>query len=247
MATSDSEDQVILRPGAPEDAEQLRVIYTAATEALPWHPDEHRSDDEVREWLATWPAEAGFETWVAESNGETLGFATLRGDWLMLLFVHPHRHAPGVGAALLDLVKATRPDGFGLRVFEANARARDFYRRHGLVELEHTDGSAYPDELPDLRMAWMGENPLAYLRRCIDDVDAELAVLLARRFAYTAQVQAHKDRHGSGGHAGRDRDRERAIVERMSRHAPGLGPERLSPIMDTVIRESLTAWENTTR
>ena len=82
--------------------------------------------------------------------------------------------------------------GFGLRVYQANDRARAFYLKHGLVELERTDGSGYLDAEPDVQMAWLGEDPLAYLRRRIDAVDDELAVLLARRTALTGAVQDHK-------------------------------------------------------
>ncbi len=68
-------------------------------------------------------------------------------------------------------------------------------------------------------MAWLGHDPLAYLRGRIDEVDDELAVLLARRMALTAAVQDHKE---VGGHAGRDPEREAEIVQRMAAHVPGL-------------------------
>ncbi len=165
----------------------------------------------------------------------------MRGSWINLLFVHPDRPARGIGAALIDLAKALRPQGFGLRVHQANTRAREFYRRHGLLELETTDGSSYSDGEPDLQMAWLGEDPLAYLRGRIDEVDDELAVLLARRVALTAAVQDHKE---VGGHAGRDPEREAEIVERMAAHVPGLGEDRIAAVMHTVIAESLAAWED---
>jgi chorismate mutase len=145
---------------------------------------------------------------------------------------------------LLDLAKSRRPDGFALWVFVSNAPARGFYHRRGLVELEHTDGSDNEERAPDVRMAWPGERPLEYLRAEIDRVDDELAVLLARRQALTAAVQGHKQRsRGRGGHAGRDAERERAIAERMARHAPGLGVDRMARVMDAVISVSLDAWE----
>ena len=76
-------------------------------------------------------------------------------------------------------------------------------------------------------MAWPGDDPLGYLRRRIDEVDDELAVLLARRVALTAAVQDHKAASGAyAGQRGRDAEREEEIVERMARHAPGLGRER---------------------
>ena len=60
----------------------------------------------------------------------------------------------------------------GLRVQRARAR---FYRRHGLVDLERTDGSANEERAPDIRMAWPGADPLAFYRGLIDDVDADWA------------------------------------------------------------------------
>ena len=56
---------------------------------------------------------------------------------------------------LLDLVKAMRPGGFSLWVFESNTPAQAFYTRHGLVEREHTDGSGNEEREPDLRMEWV--------------------------------------------------------------------------------------------
>lgn len=221
-----------------EDLPALQEVLVAASNA-PGHPPERRGEDEVRAWIRS-RLDPPAEVWLACREQEVLGFARLNGSWLSLLYVHPDRPARGVGAALVDLVKGLRPHGFGLRVFVSNERARGFYRRHGLVELERTDGSGYDDAEPDLQMAWLGDDPLTYLRGRIDEVDDELAVLLARRVALTAAVQ---DRKRVGGQAGRDVAREREIVERMSRQVPGLGRDRIATVMHTVIAESLAAWE----
>lgn len=185
------------------------------------------------------------EVWVAEDALGLAGFATLTGPWLESLYVAPERQGTGVGTALLELAMALRSGGFGLWVFASNSSARGFYRRHGLIELEHTDGSGNPEREPDIRMAWPGLDPMTYLRGQIDEADCHLAELLARRFALTAAVQGQKAASGGpGGHAGRDFDRERAIVDRMARHVPGLEAARIAPIMAAVIGESLTAWED---
>ncbi len=241
-ATAAEPDEIQFRIGLAEDLRDVHEVFVAATtaaSATSEHPPETRSADEVLDWIESLLDRPG-ELWLACRNEVVLGFFLLRGSWISLIFVHPERPAPGVGAALLDLVKALRPDGFGLRVYQANTRAREFYRRHGLVELESTDGSSYNDGQPDLQMAWLGEDPLAYLRSRIDAVDDELAVLLARRAALTAAVQDQKE---VGGQAGRDAAREAEIVERMARHVPGLGRDRIATVMHTVIAESLAAWE----
>jgi hypothetical protein len=67
-----------------------------------------------------------------------------------------HQITPGkgIGSALLDLAKALRPRGFDLWVFEVNTPARRFYERHGLVELDRTDGSGNDERAPDCRYGW---------------------------------------------------------------------------------------------
>ncbi len=237
-------EEFLLRPGLARDLPGLQEVYEAAVDG-PGQVPESRSPEEVRAWVTGLLDRPGRELWLAEREGLALGFVLLDDAWLNLIFVHPDRPARGVGAALLDLVKSLRPGGFGLRVHQGNARARAFYRRHGLVELERTDGSSYHDEQPDLQMAWLGQDPLAYLRGRIDAVDDELAVLLARRWALTAAVQDHKAAAGErAGAEGRDVDREAEIVARMTAHVPELGRERLARVMHVVIAESLAAWES---
>ena len=165
-------------------------------------------------------------------------YARLTETWLDDLYVAPGHAGQGLGSALLDLVKARRPDGFCLWVFEMNAPARGFYARRGLVELERTDGSGNEERAPDLRLAWPGADPLGFYRRLIDDVDDQLGDLLARRAALTHAVQDHKhDRT-------RDPVREREIAERLAAHAPALGADRLGRIVHAIITESLDALDD---
>ena len=232
------------RSDLPEVADLFLASRSGASGAMPpvtapW--------DVVREHIEAWDL-AVREVWLAEDPLGLAGFATLTGAWLESLYVAPDRQGTGVGTALLDLAMALRPEGFGLWVFASNTPARGFYQRHGLIELEHTDGSGNAERQPDIRMVWPGQEPLTYLRGQIDEVDAHLAELLARRFALTAAVQGQKTVSGvPGGHAGRDPSRERAIVDRMVKHVPGLEADRVAPIMDAVIGESLTAWEDAQR
>src|SRR5689334_18543480 len=110
------------------------------------------TDEEVRAWLAGRLEED--EVWVAEIDGEAAGYARFTDSWLDDLYVVPTYAGQGLGAALLDVVKARLPDGFGLWVFEMNMPARAFYGRHGLVEVERTDGSENEEKSPDIRMEW---------------------------------------------------------------------------------------------
>lgn len=233
---------VTLRPATAQDAAELTELYLATRRAAePAMPPQLHSAESVLSHLAG--AVADKEVWVAEAD-QILGYATLGEGWLDDLYVGPDHQGFGIGSALLDLAKARRPRGFALWVFASNAPARGFYHRHGLVELEHTDGSGNEERSPDVRMAWPGEDPIGFLRRQIDEVDDDLALLLARRFALTETVQGFKPRPGR---TGRDPEREREISQRMAQrmaaHAPGLGAEAIERIMATVIEVSLETYE----
>lgn len=231
---------LLTRPAEPDDLPEVAELYLATRRAsVPQMPPLVHSDDNVRAYVARLPETK--EVWVAERD-DIVGFLVLADAWLDSLYVGPAHQSSGVGSTLLDLAKARRPEGFGLWVFASNTSARGFYHRHGLVELEHTDGSANEERSPDVRMAWPGTAPLRYLRGQIDDVDDQLALLLARRFALTATVQGFKER---GGHDGRDPEREAQIAQRMARHVPGLGIDAVRRIMDVVIGESLDAHATT--
>ena len=245
MPTDDDVPALNLRPAESSDLGQVADLFLASrTGAAGAMPPITSPWDVVRGHIEAWDLSVR-EVWLAEDALGLAGFAIVTGAWLEALYMAPDRQGTGVGTALLELAMALRPSGFGLWVFASNSPARGFYRRHGLIELEHTDGSANMEREPDIRMAWPGLDPMAYLRTQIDEVDASLAELLARRFALTAAVQGQKASvGGTGGHAGRDLSRERAIVERMARHVPGLEADRIAPIMDAVIGESLTAWED---
>lgn len=237
---STEEPDVELRPATPADAPALAAVHLAArSAAVPAMPPSVHPDDDVLPWVTGWLAEDG-EAWVADVGGTPVGYTRFTSTWLDQLFVEPGHAGQGIGTLLLDLVKSLRPDGFALWVFESNEPARRFYRRHGLVELEHTDGSANEERAPDVRMAWPGRDPMSYLRTQIDEVDDDLAVLLARRAALTAVIQRFKT---VPGHAGRDPQREAEIAARMARHAPGLGAAGLGRIMHEVITVSLDATD----
>ncbi len=226
----------LLRPAVEGDAEAVASVHLTARRDASMPPGVH-TDDEVRAWLAG-RLRSSDEVWVAEVRGTVAAYARLTETWLDDLYVAPGHAGQGLGSALLDLVKARRPDGFSLWVFEMNAPARGFYARRGLVELERTDGSANEERAPDLRLAWPGADPLGFYRRLIDDVDDQLGDLLARRAALTHAVQDHKhDRT-------RDPVREREIAERLAAHAPALGAERLGRIVHAIITESLDTLDD---
>ena len=94
------------------------------------------------------------EVWVAEADERLVGVLVLDAAFVDQLCVLPAYAGRGIGSALLQLATALRPDGFGLWVFEVNARARRLYERCGLVPVERGDGSGNDEGAPDVRYAW---------------------------------------------------------------------------------------------
>lgn len=228
-------DDLLLRPATVEDAAAMADLHVDCRDAnVGSMPPMVHARETTHRWMRG-RLEGDSAGWVAERDGRLVGYLVLTGDWLDDLFLAPGETGHGIGAALLDVAKAERPDGFCLWVFETNVGARRFYRSHGLVELERTDGSTNEERAPDVRMAWPGAEPMRFLRRLIDDVDDQLGDLLARRFALTSAVQAFKT-EGT-----RDPDREREIVRRLADRVPELGAEGLTRIMHAIITESLEA------
>ncbi|WKN50098.1 GNAT family N-acetyltransferase [Nocardioides sp. Arc9.136] len=224
--------ELTVRPAEPADATALAAVHLRARRAAPM-PDSPHPDATLAPFLAT--RIGADEVWVAEAGERVVGYARHTGTWLDDLYVEPTAARRGVGSVLLEVVKERLPDGFCLWVFESNAPARAFYARHGLVALERTDGSANEERSPDVRMAWPGRDPVAFLRSLVDEVDVELGDLLARRAALTRAIQPLKP------DAARDPARERQVAERVARRAPELGTERLVPVVDAIITASLDA------
>lgn len=222
--------EVHLRPATEADADAVASIHLTSRRSAAMPPPVY-DDEAVRSWMGARLAED--EVWLAEVDGRPVGYARATSSWLDDLYVLPSYAGRGVGSALLDVVKAGRPAGFCLWVFETNAPARAFYARQGLVELERTDGSANEEGAPDIRVAWPGERPLEFLRALIDDVDAQLGDLLERRVALTRAVQPRKT------DPARDPDRERAIADAVAARAPSLGRDRVGRIVHAIITESL--------
>lgn len=221
----------------PAVADLFLAVRAAALGAMPPVPEQ--AVPLVRRDVAGWDLTSR-EVWVAaetddDGTDRLVGFAAVLDDWLEALYVDPAAQRGGLGTMLLDVVKARRPDGFCLWVFEANRPARAFYAHHGLLELERTDGAANSEREPDVRMVWPGADPVATLRRLVDDVDHELGDLLARRAALSRVIQGHKS------DVGRDPSREAEVARRVASRVPELGEERVARIMGAVITESLDA------
>ena len=153
---------VVIDPGMFTEAEALTHLHLdcwdeAYTGLVP-QPllDERRAN--VPERIAQWRGalERGVELWVAEHDGELVGFSGAGdgrdpvdgvGTELRVLYVRAPWWGTGVGHDLLEAALGDR--AAYLCVLEGNDRAIRFYERHGFARDGHVDDAP---EGPHVRM-----------------------------------------------------------------------------------------------
>jgi ribosomal protein S18 acetylase RimI-like enzyme len=141
----------MLRRAGPKDVDAVADVFARSFGSLTFLPQLH-TPEEHRRFFAEVVADE--EVWVREKDGAIVGFAAFDETRLDHLYVDPEHTGRGVGSALLAHVKSSRPGGFDLWTFQANAGARRFYERHGLRAVELTDGAGNEEKTPDVRYAW---------------------------------------------------------------------------------------------
>jgi L-amino acid N-acyltransferase YncA len=143
---------MVVRPARAADVEAVADAYVDAYAELTFLPTLH-TDDETRSWIRS-VVVPRHEVYVAEEDGQVVGFAALSSDMLMWIYVHPSAQGRGAGSALLAKAKELRPDGFRLWTFQRNEGARRFYERHGCRLVQLTDGAGNEEREPDALYAW---------------------------------------------------------------------------------------------
>lgn len=135
-----------LRRATRADMSACALIHRAAFDAaLPWLAGLHTPEED--HVFFSGPVFDAGEVWLA---GEPpAGFIALHEAWIDHLYVAPNSQGQGLGRALL--AKALE-DGSERRLwtFQANARARRFYERHGFIAERFTDGAGNGEREPDV-------------------------------------------------------------------------------------------------
>ncbi len=141
-----------LRTATQEDAKAIAKVHMAArAEAMPDLPPLHSYEETVDFYETIVPQE--YTLHVATDSDAVIGFIAYSKDWVSQLHIMPGQWNKGLGTALLNVAKA-QSDHLQLWTFQANERARAFYKKHGFTEVELTDGSRNEEKTPDVRMMW---------------------------------------------------------------------------------------------
>lgn len=118
-----------LRQASAEDAAALARVHRQAIRiSLSFLPELHTPEEDL--WFMQNRLLPGNQVWVAEVDGEVVGYIGFHEGWIEHLYIAPDHQGRGLGPALLD--KALE-DGTERRLwtFQQNARARTFYEKRG--------------------------------------------------------------------------------------------------------------------
>ena len=146
-----NDDSPKLRVAGAEDGPEVARVFSAAWARMDFVPKLHTPEEDRAFFTKQLEQAHGL---VAERGDAIVGFAIHDAHRLRHLYEHPEWQGRGLGAVLLSAVKAALPAGFDLWTFAPNAGARRFYERHGLRDMEQTDGSGNEEGVPDVRYEW---------------------------------------------------------------------------------------------
>lgn len=145
--------KVTLRPGTAADAPRVASLLIDTRAAfMPYAPSAH-PEEELREWARSRLLPSGGVV-VAEIDGTVVAAMHTEladaASWITQMAVDPALVGHGIGSVLLAHALRTLPPPIRLYTFQANARARRFYERHGFSAIEFTDGQSNEERCPDV-------------------------------------------------------------------------------------------------
>ncbi len=144
----------MIRAAKPKDAAACAAVLRGWIAANPWFPNGAPGSASAQSMQSRIACDT---VYIAEKEGETLGFIAFTPGYLDCLYLAPQAQSQGLGKALLGRAKAANPGGLALWVLAENRAAIRFYQREGFVETARGDGADNEEGLPDVRLEWGGE------------------------------------------------------------------------------------------
>jgi ribosomal protein S18 acetylase RimI-like enzyme len=142
-----------IRKAVAGDVGAVAELFIASqADALPFVAKLH-TPDETRAFIAN-DVFRNCDMWVATEEGHIVGMMALAGTHLDHLYLMPGHYRRGIGTKLLAKARELSPEKLTLYAFQANARARAFYERHGFAAVEFGDGSGNEAGEPDVLYEW---------------------------------------------------------------------------------------------
>ncbi len=141
---------IVLMSATGADGAAIGAILSGWIDETDWMPRIHTKAEDL-----------GFGDWlvdvcdvvVARSGDQVVGFLALQGSDIQALYLADDARGFGLGARLLEQAKG-QAEQLGLWSFQANDAALRFYKKHGFIEDQRTNGADNDEGLPDVHMIW---------------------------------------------------------------------------------------------
>ena len=148
-----------LRRAQPEDAPRLaELFWRIRSESVPSIPMIVHPRSSVGPFVQD-VLLRHFEVWVADCDGEPVGFMALMPPGVVShLYIAAGHTGQGLGSRFLEVARQRFPDGLELWAFESNTGALRFYEGHGFAQVEPTQGD-HEEGAPDVRLVWRPRSP----------------------------------------------------------------------------------------
>ena len=143
-----------IRPYTDEDLSELLDVWYGASLIAHSFLSEEFFETERRQIAELWLPRA--ETMVYETDGRVVGFLALMGNKVGGIFVDPDYQGRGIGRALMNAARDSRPF-LELDVFEVNSIGRRFYDMYGFEVVDRHVNEATGQ--PELRLRLGANRP----------------------------------------------------------------------------------------
>ena len=141
-----------LRHATDRDADAIAEPFFASHRLLTFLPMLHPIE-RYRRFVASVLLKECVVTVIEDDTG-IISFLALQSEEVRQFYTRPDRIGRGAGTQLIEAVKSSGVAALELWCFQANARARRFYKARGLRAIGFPDGADNEEWVPDVRYRW---------------------------------------------------------------------------------------------
>jgi len=141
-----------LRHATDRDADAIAEPFFASHRLLTFLPMLHPIES-YRRFVASVLLKECVVTVIEDDTG-IISFLALQSEEVRQFYTRLDRIGRGAGTQLIEAVKSSGVAALELWCFQANARARRFYKARGLRAIGFPDGADNEEWVPDVRYRW---------------------------------------------------------------------------------------------
>jgi len=141
-----------LRHATDRDADAIAEPFFASYRLLTFLPMLHPIES-YRRFVASVLLKECVVTVIEDDTG-IISFLALQSEEVRQFYTRLDRIGRGAGTQLIEAVKSSGVAALELWCFQANARARRFYKARGLRAIGFPDGADNEEWVPDVRYRW---------------------------------------------------------------------------------------------